>query len=338
MDPVMLIRVALEAATAVQLGLFAVFVIASADIRRPAGFFITLICAGVVVMLGLNVLTSAGLPPAWRTANYFIDLALGPLLLGFVGRAGDEGATLRFADTAYGLGVALGALALVAGGPYGPDVFMLASLATYLVAAAWVAHRRQAVLEGAGLLGFARVLLAGFAVMALLRLLVVIDARSVQTYRDSAAYIAVLAVGLALANFMIWAALRRPGLMAWRQGLSSRPMDPDTALELEGRLVRLVDEHRVYLQPDLTLAAVAARLNAPSRQVSHIISTRLGANFSDYMNRKRAEAAAAALRSESRLPITTIMFDSGFGSKSAFQREFKRRFGVSPTEYRRQAP
>jgi AraC-like DNA-binding protein len=64
-------------------------------------------------------------------------------------------------------------------------------------------------------------------------------------------------------------------------------------------------------------------------------ATQLGANVSAYLNRRRVEYAADALLKRSD-PITTIMYDSGFGSKSAFQREFRKRFSMSPSEYRRQ--
>jgi AraC-like DNA-binding protein len=144
----------------------------------------------------------------------------------------------------------------------------------------------------------------------------------------------ILFVILALASFMLWAAMRRPNLLAQSAApVKKGPSLGDAAL-LEQRLVALIDGQQLYLEPNLTLADVAARLRVAPRQVSQT-ATRLAGNFSTFLNNRRVEVVARALEQPEPGPITTIMFDSGFGSKSAFQREFKRRFGVSPTEYRR---
>jgi AraC-like DNA-binding protein len=73
----------------------------------------------------------------------------------------------------------------------------------------------------------------------------------------------------------------------------------------------------------------------PAKRLSRAIAEDLGENFSAYLNRKRAESAAVQLVEARDKPITTIMYDAGFGSKSAFQREFMRCFGMNPSEYRR---
>lgn len=331
-----LLRVALEAAIAAQLALFALFLVAGADKSRPAGFFLAAICAGLFVAVALNALASAGVAAPLRRLNYFIDLALGPLVLGFAARAAADVAPVRRADLVHAVILVLGALVLVSNWEYGPDLYVIAVATSYLAAAAWMALRRRETLRAAGLLRFTATLLGAFALVTLLRVWVAIDARALQSYRDSAGYVAILAVAFGLAAFMLWAALRKPDLLAWRAALQPKLPD-DEARALEAALSQLMDSEKLYLTADLTLAAVAERLRVPARRVSLLISSRFGENFSSYVNRKRAEAAATALRAPERLPVTTIMYDCGFGSKSAFQREFRRCFGVSPTEYRRGA-
>lgn len=325
-----LLRVGFEAAIVAQFALFALFVLATGDKRRPSGFFLSALCGAMVTAVLINALVAAGAAPALRTINYFIDLATAPLVLGFVARAGEVASPLRRLDGVHVLGPAIGGLILATGWAFGPDVYVIAVQLAYLTAAVIAGQRREPVLRAAGLMNLARALIGAFALVLMLRLWVVIDAQSLQSYRDSAAYLLILAVVLALGSFLLWTVLRTPGLLARR----AATMTAEGFGVLEGNLERLIEGERLYLEPNLTVADVAARLRAEPRHVSNVISARTGDNFSSYINGKRAEAAANALRSTPNMRVTTIMFESGFGSKSAFQREFKRCFGVTPTQYR----
>lgn len=46
-------------------------------------------------------------------------------------------------------------------------------------------------------------------------------------------------------------------------------------------------------------------------------------------------AEAQQLLKDSAMPVTSVMFESGFQIKSNFNREFLRVTGMSPSEYRR---
>lgn len=50
---------------------------------------------------------------------------------------------------------------------------------------------------------------------------------------------------------------------------------------------------------------------------------------------KRLDYAAALLRSQADKNITDIVFDSGFEDSSHFSKAFKKKFGTSPTDYRK---
>jgi AraC-like DNA-binding protein len=330
-----LLRVGLEAAIAAQFTLFVLFLAATGDRSRPAGFFLSVLCVGLVVVVLLNALASAGISPGLRGLNYFIDLAMAPLLLGFVARAGGEGAPLLRTDAFHALVPVVGGVVLIVGWPAGPDLYVLTIQGVYLAAAVFLSRRRAMVLRGAGLENFTRAILGAFALVMALRAWVMLDARSLLSYRDSAAYPLILAVVLALASSMLWTALRKPRLLGWRAALTPDSLGDEEVARIERDFDGLIEGQRLYLEPNLTVADVAARLRVPPRHLSQVIASQFAENFSSFLNRKRAEAAARALREPEHLSVTAIMFDSGFGSKSAFQREFKRRFGVSPSEYRK---
>jgi AraC-like DNA-binding protein len=54
------------------------------------------------------------------------------------------------------------------------------------------------------------------------------------------------------------------------------------------------------------------------------------------MHGYRLEAAAARLAdpAQARLPVLTIALDCGYGSIGPFNRAFRARYGVTPTQYR----
>ena len=322
-----ILRVSLEAAIAAQFSVFALYLAVSGRGKRPAAFYLALLCAALTLIVAINAATAISELENVRLASYFIDLCLGPLLLGFMARTGDASPALRLQDWPHACVPLLGVIALASGSPSAPDALVLTSQTGYLIAACYAWRRREPSLRAAGLRAVALALLSAFAVVAILRVWVLLDAHGLTSYRDGVGYPLVLTVVLLLSSFMTLAALRDPAAFS----RTARPVEAGTALET--RLIRLIDEEKLYLQPNLALADVAARLHEPARAISALIGARFGENFSSFLNRRRAEAAARALR-ETTLPITAIMFDAGFGSKSAFQREFRRCFGTTPKQYR----
>jgi AraC-like DNA-binding protein len=59
-------------------------------------------------------------------------------------------------------------------------------------------------------------------------------------------------------------------------------------------------------------------------------------NFSNFVNGLRAEGVARALVAGSDRDLLSLALDMGFASKASFNRAFKARFGVSPSQFRRQ--
>jgi AraC-like DNA-binding protein len=165
------------------------------------------------------------------------------------------------------------------------------------------------------------------------------QAQRIGNYRDLPTYMAGLAAMLAGAARMMWTALQNPQLLAApvtgikyaRAGL-----DADSIESLGHRFEELMDTQRLCLHEDISLAQVAAKLDTQPHHVSQMVNTRFNENFSACINTRRIQEPAARLVSEEcgDLPITTIMYDTGFSSKSAFNREFRRQFGVGPKEYR----
>ena len=106
-------------------------------------------------------------------------------------------------------------------------------------------------------------------------------------------------------------------------------------------LRRVIETEHGYRRPDLGIAALAEELRIPEHLLRRLINRRLGyRNFRDFINSYRLEEAARRLRepADERLPILTIALDSGFASIAPFNRAFRARYGMTPSEYRRAAP
>ena len=103
------------------------------------------------------------------------------------------------------------------------------------------------------------------------------------------------------------------------------------------RLLRLMEEERPWLEPELTLAELAARLRTNTSLLSHVINTGCGQNFNDFVNRYRVAEAERKLQDPrlAHYSLVGIALESGFNSKSTFNRVFKKLTDRTPSEVSR---
>lgn len=104
---------------------------------------------------------------------------------------------------------------------------------------------------------------------------------------------------------------------------------------LLARLDAYMREARPWLNPDLTLVALARKLGVPSKTLSAAVNLGHGENMARYVNRHRIEHACTLLRAGQ--PVTSALYDSGFNTKSNFHREFLRIHQMTPTQWLEQA-
>jgi AraC-like DNA-binding protein len=107
--------------------------------------------------------------------------------------------------------------------------------------------------------------------------------------------------------------------------------EPSPALQ---KLRHAMTEERLYRREGLTVASLAAHLGMGEAALRALINQRLGyRNFNDFLHHHRLEEAAARLIRED-LPILSIALDCGYGSIGPFNRAFRQRYGMTPTEHR----
>lgn len=115
---------------------------------------------------------------------------------------------------------------------------------------------------------------------------------------------------------------------------STPPAAPGRASPALARLTQAMAEQHAYRREGLTLAALAQALDLREGALRSLINQELGyRNFNDFLHHYRLQDAAARLTSED-LPILSIALECGYGSIGPFNRAFRQRFGMTPTEYR----
>ena len=101
------------------------------------------------------------------------------------------------------------------------------------------------------------------------------------------------------------------------------------------KLKALMEEDRLYIQPDLNLQDLAKHLKINTGQLSATINQAFGKNFNEYINTYRIEEFIRLYAEDidRRFTLLSIALDSGFNSKATFNRAFKKIKGVTPKEY-----
>ncbi len=107
--------------------------------------------------------------------------------------------------------------------------------------------------------------------------------------------------------------------------------------EYAARLDHAMEKDKPYLDPDLTLAKLAAAMEMPAKHLSQVINEHFSLNFNDFVNRYRIEEAKRLLLDPAarEFKLLRIAFESGFNSKSVFNAAFRKHAGASPSDFRR---
>ncbi|MEM0986339.1 MAG: AraC family transcriptional regulator [Pseudomonadota bacterium] len=108
--------------------------------------------------------------------------------------------------------------------------------------------------------------------------------------------------------------------------------------EIAKRLTALLEQDRVFLDPDLKVADIAQRLRQPDYKVTQCITGDLGyGNFNQMINAYRVDEAEALLVDPalSGQSILDVAMACGFGSLGPFNRAFKAKTGMTPSQFKR---
>lgn len=101
------------------------------------------------------------------------------------------------------------------------------------------------------------------------------------------------------------------------------------------RIRQAMDIDKLYLNPTLTLTELAQHVGLNPKVVSQLINTGMNQSFNDFVNAYRVGEVKHRLRTDdlSRFTLLGIALESGFNSKTTFNRIFKEHTGQSPSAF-----
>ncbi len=161
---------------------------------------------------------------------------------------------------------------------------------------------------------------------------------------------------VALIYWMAYRALAQPMLFAGEvevvgQGgpaVGPEPATPSAPAEtgpvdsqrkaLADNLVRLMEGQRLYLNSELTVQDLVDVLQANRQYISEALNIHLGKSFYDFVNDYRVEAFKRLCNDPAHRHYTILglAMEAGFNSKATFNAVFKKKVGMTPSEYARQ--
>jgi AraC-like DNA-binding protein len=115
----------------------------------------------------------------------------------------------------------------------------------------------------------------------------------------------------------------------------SSNLNSDEIKLINSKLMHAIEIDKLYLNPDLTIKNVTDHIGSNTKNVSQVINQMHNKNFFDFINSYRCTEVKLILQAEENTTIMEAMFQSGFNSKSSFNKEFKKLNGQTPTEFKK---
>lgn len=104
---------------------------------------------------------------------------------------------------------------------------------------------------------------------------------------------------------------------------------------LLARLDVLMQNDRLYVDPDLSLPSLAEQLGISPHQLSELLNARLGKSFARYLRERRIGAAKTMLCAEPSASVLSVGLAVGFSAQSNFYEAFRELEGMTPGAYRK---
>lgn len=227
------------------------------------------------------------------------------------------------------------------------DVAILASFIIYTtLIALQMRSGQQALAHLGGYASSAFRWLVSLMLLALINILleiaVSLEMQTGVALRDSISLLVASIAFFSINTSIMLAALKRCDWLEWMYQFGEQTLQvaapaiaPDVAQALFQRWETLVKIEQLYKQEfGITLPQAAKKLQVPARQLSNAINQIYGKSFSVYLNDQRIHEAQRLLIEAPEMTVIEVMQESGFSSKSNFNKEFLRVTSLSPSGFR----
>jgi AraC-like DNA-binding protein len=109
----------------------------------------------------------------------------------------------------------------------------------------------------------------------------------------------------------------------------------DEAARIHAQLQQVMLKEKLFKNPELNLGELAESLSIHPNNLSQVINSFENKTFYDYINSLRIDEFKnlVADPQNNQYTLLSLAFECGFNSKTAFNRNFKKSTGLSPSEY-----
>lgn len=120
-----------------------------------------------------------------------------------------------------------------------------------------------------------------------------------------------------------------------KEKIEKNRMNNNHIIQLQKELKLLMDKEKIYLDNQLTLLNLAEKLNTSSNNISWLLNSVYNSTFYEYINRYRIKDFISKVKNgeHKKHTVLSLSIDSGFNSKSTFNRVFKAEMNDTPTNY-----
>ncbi len=114
---------------------------------------------------------------------------------------------------------------------------------------------------------------------------------------------------------------------------------PEIFQGILSKLKHSLENDRDYRDPDFSIDGLAEKLGVSKHHLSQVVNQHFGIPFTELVYQHRLDEAHRRLADPafSAEKITALAYDLGFSSLSVFATKFKKRFHVTPSEFRANA-
>ncbi len=112
-------------------------------------------------------------------------------------------------------------------------------------------------------------------------------------------------------------------------------LDESATQAFKNKLLVHLSETAPYLDPGLSLRALADQIGLHPNQLSWLLNEHLGKSFNEFINAYRIQKFKELAKNpkNARLTLIGMAYDSGFNSKTVFNTYFKKETGLTPKQF-----
>jgi AraC-like DNA-binding protein len=126
-----------------------------------------------------------------------------------------------------------------------------------------------------------------------------------------------------------------PVFIPAKEEISQSALQADDLKRYQLKIEKFMDEHRPYLDPELTIEKLGELTRIKKLLLSQTLNKAFNKNFFTFIKEYRIRHVETELKNKSNeeRTIMDVAYMSGFNSKTGFNRAFKEVTGKTPTEY-----